>query len=268
MKLSRTTSDPYVVEAVLRALDVLEVFDGSRELSLNEISERTGLNKSRCFRLLHTLVSRKYVERTGEGPGYRLGSWPFERAIGSRRDVRETAHPHLVRLRDEYNETVNLGVIHNNEIVYVDLVESQRPFRMAAMVGSRMPLESTAMGKSILSHMTKDAIQELLGRQSLRRSLQTELDLVRQRGHAIDKEENEPGVACIGVSILDADGCPTAAVSISGSVHRILVREQEIAGSLQKVCRRVSEQMGYIAAEPAGAAPARNGRAAARAAAR
>jgi DNA-binding IclR family transcriptional regulator len=69
--------------------------------------------------------------------------------------------------------------------------------------------------------------------------------MVRQRGHAIDNEENEPGVACIGASILDGDGQPTAAVSMSGPVHRILIREMEIARALQAVCQRVSQQMGF-----------------------
>lgn len=247
MKVARTVEDTYVVEAVLRALDILEVFDGSRELSLSQISLQTGLNKSRCFRLLHTLASRKYVERTGDGQGYRLGSWPFDKAIGARRDVRETAHPYLVQLRNEFNETVNLGVIHGGEILYIDLVESQRPFRMSAMVGSRMPIASTAMGKAILAHMAKDAGQELLGTHAGRRVLQTELKQVQQRGYAVDNEENEPGVACIGASMQDADGFPIAAISMSGPVHRIFVREQEIAKALQKICQRVSEQMGFTA---------------------
>jgi DNA-binding IclR family transcriptional regulator len=258
MKVPRTINDPYTVEAVLRALDILEVFDGSRELSLNEVSQRTGLNKSRCFRLLHTLASRKYLERTSEGQGYRLGSWPFDRAVGARRDVREIAHPYLVQLRDQFNETVNLGVIHNGEILYIDLVESQRPFRMSAMVGSRMPIGNTAMGKSILALMTKEAAQELLTGHSVSRALQAELGQIRQLGHAIDNEENEPGVACIGASILDADGSPTAAVSMSGPVHRILVREREIAKALQKICQRVSDQMGFSADRTVSARPSRN----------
>jgi DNA-binding IclR family transcriptional regulator len=246
MKTARTTEDPYVVEAVLRALDILDIFDGSRELSLNEISKRTGLNKSRCFRLLHTLASRKYVERCADGQKYRLGPWAFERAVGTRRDVREIAHPYLIRLRDEFNETVNLGLIHGREILYVDLVESQRPFRMSAMVGSRMPIESTAMGKSMLAHLSKDAVRELLTGRNIRRALLTELEQVRLSGHAIDNEDNEPGVACVGAAILDASGVPVAAISMSGPMHRILVREREIAKALQAVCLRISEQVGGL----------------------
>lgn len=258
MKIARTVDDTYVVEAVLRALDILEIFEGSRELSLSEISQRTGLNKSRCFRLLHTLASRKYIEKTGDGQGYRLGSWPFDRAIGARRDVREIAHPYLVQLRNEFNETVNLGVIHSGEVLYVDLVESQRPFRMSAMVGSRMPIASTAMGKAILAHMAKEAGQELLGTHAGRRVLQAELKLVQQQGYAVDNEENEPGVACIGTSMQDADGFPIAAISMSGPVHRISVREQEIAKALQKVCRHVSEQMGFAVASTTNARASRS----------
>lgn len=249
MKIARTTADPYTVEAVLRALDILEVFEGPQELSLQEISLRTGLNKSRCFRLLHTLASRKYVERTPAGQAYRLGTRLSNHVVSTRRDVREIAHPYLVRLRDQFNETVNLGLIHNGDILYIDLVESQRPFRMSAMIGSRMPIGSTAMGKAMLAAMPKKAGIALLSGHPIPRNLQAELERVRQSGHAIDNEDNEPGVACIGACILDGDGLAAAAVSISGPVHRILVREREIAKVLHLVCLRVSEQLGFDAAK-------------------
>lgn len=249
MKVARTTNDPYIVEAVLRALDILEVFEGSQELSLHEISRRTKLNKSRCFRLLHTLASRRYVERSPTGQAYRLGTRLLDQAVSTRRDVREIAHPYLVRLRDQFNETVNLGLIHNGEILYIDLVESQRPFRMSAMIGSRMPIGSTAMGKAMLAAMPKKVGTSLLSGHNVPRNLQAELERVRQAGHAIDNEENEPGVACIGACILDGDGLAAAAVSISGPVHRILVREREIAKVLHTVCQRISEQLGFDAAK-------------------
>ncbi len=267
MKVPRTNNDPYAVEAVLGALDILDVFDGSRELSLNEISQRTGLNKSRCFRLLHTLASRKYVERTGDGQGYRLNSWRLEKAVGSRRDVRETAHPYLVQLRDQFNETVNLGLVHNGDILYIDLVESQRPFRMSAMVGSRMPIESTAMGKAILARMKVEAAQDLLAVNPIPREFQIELERVRKKGYAVDNEVNEPGVACIGASILDADGLPLAAVSMSGPVHRIFVLEPEIAKALQKTCQRISNQMGFSGARTTSARASRSTKPTARVAA-
>lgn len=260
MKTARTTDDRYLVEAVLRALEILDCLDSANTLSLHQISERTALNKSRCFRLLHTLASRRYVERTADGLGYSLGPRLMERAIGSRREVREIAHPSLVWLRDQFNETVNLGLIHNAEVLYIDLVESQRPFRMSAMIGSRMPVASTAMGKAILADLNVEAAKNLLSGNPMPRSLPAELERVRRRGYAMDKEENEPGVACVGASIHDAHGAPVAAISISGPVHRILAREREIARTLHTVCRRVSEQLGAKASNSPGVMPSRNDR--------
>lgn len=257
MKIPTRRDDPYMVEAVLRALDVLEAFDGRRELSLHELSRSTGMNKSRCFRLLHTLVSRKYIERASNGEAYRLGTQRLDRAVGERRDLREIAHAHLVRLRDRFNETVNLGLIHNREVLYIDLVESQRPFRMAAMVGSRMSVESTAMGKAMLSRMCTDTVQSTMAGRAIPRALTLELDRVRRCGYSIDDEQNEPGVACIGAPILDAHGSPAAAISVSGPVHRILEREREVAKALRSACGEISRELGFSVQDCASACTAR-----------
>lgn len=244
MKPRVTNDRTYAVEAVLRALDVLETFDGQHELSLQEVSRRTGLNKSRCFRLLHTLTSRKYLERTADGQAYRLGLRLIPHAAATRRDVREIAHGYLLRLRDQFNETVNLGLIHTGEILYIDLAESQRPFRMAAMIGSRMPVESTAMGKAMLARMSKDAVREAMAGRAVSRGLAAEIDRARERGYAIDNEQNERGVACIGAAILDSEELPVAAISMSGPVHRILGREREIAKAVRAACGEISARHG------------------------
>src|SRR5437879_12147939 len=93
MKLARLTEGKYLVESVARALDVLETFRDSEELSLSEISRRVGLNKSRSFRLLHTLAERGYVEKIADGGRYRLGVKLFERAAHRGRELRRIAQP-------------------------------------------------------------------------------------------------------------------------------------------------------------------------------
>src|SRR5260370_11811473 len=143
MKVDRTTTDIYVVEAVDRALDLLEVFKDSEELSLNEICGRVGMNKSRTFRLLHTLAKRGYVERTMEGLRYKLGLKLFEHATHFRRDVRRVAQPFMRRLRERFNETINLAAIHDGEVVYVDLLGTSAPFRPAPLYGTSTRIPST-----------------------------------------------------------------------------------------------------------------------------
>src|SRR5690242_1404253 len=111
MKVHRTTHGKYVVEAVAKAFEVLESFNGSEELTLNEISQRVGLNKSRTFRLLHTMAERGYVERNEDGSRYRLGMKLFECATNVRRDIKAVAREAMLELNRKFNEAVNLGVL-------------------------------------------------------------------------------------------------------------------------------------------------------------
>ncbi len=251
MKVARTTSGKYVVEAVAKALDVLETFSGPNGFTLNEISRRVGLNKSRTFRLLYTLAERGYVERSADGSQYKLGLKLFERAANVRRDIKDIAHPFMLELHQRFNEMVNLSVLDNGHVLYVDIVESTRPFRMSATVGCRMEPAKTSMGKAMLAALAAQdpaspyySLLARLPRQRLQ-SIRRDLELVRQRGYAVDNEENEPGVACIGAAILNAAGRPTAAMSVSGPVHRILANEKKIAAALVAACRGASASLGF-----------------------
>ena len=248
MKAKRTTANKYVVDAVARALDVLEGFKDSEEVSLRDISKRAGLNKSRAFRLLYTLSERGYVERTMDGQRYKLGLKLFEHATKFRRDLKRIAQPCMRQLHVRFNETINLAVLHNGEVLYVELLESSRPFRMSAMIGSRMPIHSTALGKAMLAHSPDHEIVAFLEQLTPpdSRKLKKELETVRQCGYALDHEENEPGVACIGAPILDLTGSAIAAMSLSGPVGRVLKQEKEIGATLIGFCREISRYMGFV----------------------
>ncbi len=251
MKVARTTSGKYVVEAVAKALDVLETFSGADGFTLNEISQRVGLNKSRTFRLLYTLAERGYVERSADGSRYKLGVKLFERAANVRRDLKETVHPFMLELHGRFNEMVNLSVLDDGQVLYLDIVESTRPFRMSATVGCRMDPAKTSLGKAMLAALSADdsasPYYPLLAKLPRQRSqnLRRELEMVRQRGYAIDNEENEPGVACIGAAVLNAQGHPVAAMSVSGPVHRVLASEKKIAAALIAACKGASASLGF-----------------------
>jgi DNA-binding IclR family transcriptional regulator len=252
MKAAEVSPRRYLVDAVAKAFDILEVFDSSDGLTLNEIRQRVGLNKSRIFRMLHTMSERGYVERTAGGARYKLGVKLLERAGYVQRNLKDVARGFMLELQEHFNETVNLGVLDGlAEVLYVDIVESSRPFRMTASVGFRTASSRTAMGKAILAQMRLDdpaapehaRVQELWPRDWP--ELWRELQRVRERGYALDREENEPGVGCVGAPILDAGGHPVAAISVSGPSHRILAGEKEIAEALRAACMRVSSALGF-----------------------
>lgn len=243
MKLARTTTGKYSIEAVEKAIDILEVFAGPEELALNEICRRVGLSKSRTFRLLHTLAERGYVDRCRSGSRYRLGSRLFERASGVRRDLKQLAQPYMSRLHEQFNETVNLGIWSGGEVLYIDIMETTRPFRMSATVGCRMSAHTTAMGKAMLAYLPEGTC--IAPGAGPAPDLQRQIDLVKKQGYAIDAEENEPGVACIGAPIRDASGQPVAAISISGPAYRIIAAKKEIAPEVAGACRSISESLGF-----------------------
>jgi DNA-binding IclR family transcriptional regulator len=251
MKLARTTTGKYNVEAVSKALDLLETFSGPEELGLNEICRRAAIGKTRAFRLLHTLAAHGYVERCADGSRYQLGAKLCERAAQVRRNIRELARPWMRRLHERFNETVNLGVLHQREVLYIDILETARPFRMTATIGSRMPAHRTAMGKAMLAHCNPRDPESAGGappvrlRPSARRALLAELEQARKCGFAVDDQENEPGVACVGAAILDAAGAAVAAISVSGPNYRILAGRKSIAREVMAACRQVSKGLGY-----------------------
>lgn len=249
------TQDRYVVEAVVRALDLLDAFQAAEELTLTEISERVGLNKSRVFRLLHSLAVRGYIERSADGARYTLGVKLIERAACVRRDLRQLALPFMQRLHAQFNETVNLGILDRGEVLYIEMLESSQPFRMAAAVGSRSPWHSTALGKAIAAHLSEEELRPLLQTERLvkltdrtitdREQVRRVLEKVRCRGYAVDEGETEPGAACIGAPIFNQEGRPVAALSLSGPAERILVHRREIAAALIAACQEISRRMGF-----------------------
>src|SRR5215469_803279 len=260
MKLPKESDDKYVVEAVVKALDVLEAFQDSEELQLSEISRRVSLNKSRAFRLLYTLCERGYVERASDGHRYRLGLKLFEHASNLRRDVKQLAQPYMRKLQQLFNETINLAVLHNGEVLYVDLLESSRPFRMSAMIGSRMPIANTSLGKALIARAAEHELEQVFDTLTPTelRKLRTEMEIVKRRGYATDQEENEPGVACIGAPIVNESGVSVGALSISGPSSRILKQEREIGATLAATCREISRQMGFSERGVPQPAPNRN----------
>ncbi len=255
MKVARTTNDKYLVEAVVRAFDILEAFRDSEELTLTDISRRVGLNTSRVFRLLHTLVECGYVERSPDGIRYSLGVKLFERAACVRRDLRQISLPFMHQLLEKFNETVNLGILNKGEILYIEMLESSQPFRMAAAVGSRSPVHSTALGKAIAAHLPESDLRNLLLPERLSKltertitdpeKLRRELQSVRRRGYAIDNEETEPGAACVGAPVFDSSCRPIAAISLSGPTGRILGNLKQLVGSLLPVCNEISRRLGF-----------------------
>jgi DNA-binding IclR family transcriptional regulator len=248
---------PYHLHGLERAVSVLEALgESDAPLSLAEICQRMSLHKSTAHRSLMVLERSALIERTQENR-FRLGLKLYE--LGNRAveqiDLRARVYPFFRRLAMEVGETVHLGVLQKTSVVYLDKVEPNRRVCMSSKTGTSNPVYCTSMGKAMLAFQPEEVMEHILAKIRFVRytpktlcsqeTLRTSLERVRRRGYAIDDEEIELGVRCIGAPVFNESHLAIAAVSVSGPSSRITAQSvPEIAKRLLICCRDISASLG------------------------
>jgi DNA-binding IclR family transcriptional regulator len=256
-------NDSILSQTVLKAVDVLEcVANGDEPLSALQVAKLCKISRPTAYRLLTTLVSRGYVEAM-DGARFRLGTQALSlnKKVLASIDLPDVARSYMRQLSDLTNETVNLSIREGAEILYIARVESSQSIRMMSTIGTRSHLHSTAMGKALLAFLPGEEQTALIEEIALvpctagtiteRALLIQELVNVRKQGFAIDNEENEAGVRCVGAPILDHTGHAFAALSVSGPAYRISVAQlKAISRPLIEATHAISARLGYVPTEP------------------
>lgn len=238
------------IEAIDRALALLTALAeaGPAGTSLATLCEQTGVNKSTAYRALSTFRSRGYATQTSGG-GYRLG--PSAVALSDRflggDNLVAVLHPALVEVSRKSEELVHLGSWSDDEVVYLDKVEpGTRAIRVWSAVGQRVPIAASSLGRALLA--ARGVPDDQLGiyirslpadRTVTLEQLQEQIALARQRGYSVENEENEPGVACIGMALMrGADA--VAALSITSLASRMTpARQAELADMVHEELPRL-----------------------------
>lgn len=250
------------VPALRKGLALLDLLATRGPMTMTQLERASGLNRTMTYRLLRALSETGYATHDPVQKRYALGMRLLQlgAAVTGSLEIAAVARPLLAALREETQETVNLGLLDGNEIVYVAMAESPHGLRMAARPGGRDPAHSTSLGKAVLAHLPpaeQDRIVcSLLPLPALtpatlveQDGLERDLALTRQRGYALDNEENEFGARCVGVPVLDDAGRPLAGLSVSGPAGRIdLARAARLAALLWDASRELSRGMGHAAA--------------------
>ncbi len=230
----REQGDPYQLQGLDRVVAILDLLGASDDsLSLAEICQRMSLHKSTAHRALMALERTGMIERA-PASRYRLGLKLYD--MGSRAveqiDLRSRLHPHLRKLALRVGETVHLGVLHKTRVVYINKIEPiNRRVCISSRTGTSNPVYSTSLGKAILAYMPAEEVAKTISKIQFNAftaktltspsELVDALERVRRRGYAVDDEEMEIGTRCVGAAILDVNGQPIAAVSVSGSATRL-----------------------------------------------
>ena len=257
VKLLGKPDSPYQLQSLDRAVAVLEMLgESDSPLSLAEICQRIQLHKSTAHRSLMVLERSMLIERT-EDNRFRLGLKLYE--LGNRAveqiDLRARIRPFFRRLSAQIGETVHLGVLQKTSVVYLDKAEPNRRICLTSKTGSSNPVYCTSMGKAMLAFLPPEAADEIIRRIRFvrftnktlcsRDELLRSLERTRRRGYAIDDEEVEEGVRCIGAPIFDENHMPIAAISISGPSSRIRAQNVPIIAERQllRCCREISASL-------------------------
>jgi len=233
------------VQSLTRALAILETLAETTDgMTLSDVAQVVGLAPSTAHRLLTTLESRRFVRFLAPDGLWQVGvqSFVVGQAFRRSRDVIALARPQMRQLMEATGETANLYIEEGGEAVCMAQVESRQMMRAIARPGGRVKLHCSGAGKAMLAHLPADEVAKILQAHGLPRTtdktldtpqrLKVDLERIRVLGFAIDDEEHAVGLRCVASTVLDEEGQPLAALSVSGPTARIDEAAMSLIGGL------------------------------------
>jgi IclR family pca regulon transcriptional regulator len=242
-------------QSLERGLAVLSTFRSGRPLlGVSEIGREIGLGRSTTHRYVATLTMLGYLQQDASTRKYRLGPRVLDLGFSALNsmELREVAAPHLRRLSDETGFTVNMAILDDLDIVYVERCRStqagQREIDLNLHVGARLPAYCTSLGKCLLAFLPPAEQATALGRVDFtqrgpntilsRDALEAELAGVRTAGFATNNEELAYGLRSIAAPVLSRDGTAVGAINLAA--HSSLMPMDRLAAELSPLLRETA----------------------------
>jgi DNA-binding IclR family transcriptional regulator len=235
-----------------RLMSIIESFLVLPHQTLSEVASACELEPPTAIRYLRQLVDRGWLERDERSKSYTLGVAlvTLGEAAQAAQPIRIRALPYMREVLRQFDETVNIAIRHRGEVVVVEALEGRQSIRRGATVGEKDEWFVSSLGKSILAHSPEKEVLELLElHPPIRRTKNTlmskeeifaDLANIRLRGYALDDEESEIGLKCVGVPIWGGTNHVSYAISVSGPTQRIESRLPEIIPTLKEAAAAIS----------------------------
>jgi DNA-binding IclR family transcriptional regulator len=242
---------------VQKAFRLLEILGEKQPVRASEIVKQLALSRSTGYRLLSTLQEMGYVEKDIDLK-YNLSFkiLILGNTVLRRNQLSDVARPYMVRLAEICKENVNLGVMYEQKVLYIEKIESPHYLKLDQPIGRTDPLHCTALGKALLSGLTDQEIEAFLRSTKLvpcTRKTITDPEVldrvirsVRREGYSVDLEELDEGIHCMGAPIRDVTKKVIAAISISAPAIRLTKQKiKKLEVPLIETSLEISKKMGY-----------------------
>jgi DNA-binding IclR family transcriptional regulator len=249
--------DRYIIPSVDRTFDVLEYLAREPEgKNITDIASELDISKNSVFRILKTLTKKGYVEEYKRL--YRLGSKLFKLgtiAVGESSLIEKSLY-YMRDLRDEVGETVLLGKRVGTVGVILEQVPGTHPVKVMVEVGFHFPLHCSAPGKVFLANLPEKEAEDILAKLeyevytektiNTREMFEAALKEAKEKGYAVDNEEEVIGVTCVSCPLFNSWGYPVAALWVTGPTARLSEDNfEEVGGSIAKYAEKISSTLGY-----------------------
>lgn len=246
------------LKSLAKVVRILECFSTTeRTLHLVEICSRTGFPRSTTHRLLSAMRVHGFLDQDEERDRYRLGLRLFEfgNVVLANMDLHREAPPFVDLLVRLTSHAVHVAVFDGREAVVIRRSDPSPEKNTSLNLIESAPAHCTSVGKAILAYQPAPVVERLIA-EGLRRftdhtitdppTLRTDLANIRERRYAVDNEEHQPGLRCVGAPIRDHSGRVFAAISVSGAAALLLPSE---TANLSRIvihnAEAISKRLGY-----------------------
>jgi len=246
------------VDAILKALEILDCFEAHSAMNLKQISEMTHLNKSRIMRLCGTLEAKGYLAHDLENNLYRLGSKVLflGKAYEQRNTLISLSRPVLQELAQATGESASIYVVDGLKRLCLAREEGTYSIRYSITEGQHMALYAGAGSKVLLAFGTEELRGQALKKDPIEKltpntivdteQFQKELETIRGQGYAFSAGERDPDVGALSAPVYDHEKNVCAALGIAGPINRFLSEYQsKYLQTLLDAAYRLSRELGY-----------------------
>lgn len=248
------------VKSIMKAFAIIELLNDAGPLSISELSQSLAMDKATVHRLINTIKQAGYIVQNSETKKYANSIKLFEigQNVITKTGLYDAARPHIDALAQATGESVNLGIVKDNKIIYVDKKEGLSTIKVGIKIGTSVPMHCTGMGKAVLATMNKNLRDEIINRIDYvkysvnspldRKTVEERLEECVRNGYSMDKEEYVNDLISFGAAIFGYKGEPVAAISVSFPKSRYVEEEngKTFPELVKKAALDISRQMGYI----------------------